>query len=249
MGNISKSFSLLLVLILAGSSLSLLMVKPACAQSVPVPTVPQFTLKFTDRSYDVAPTTTATTDPYNGKTTTTAISGYHVRNFTIDLTIKNQPFPPTINGNYTGLSYYVRMKGHFEEDWIPNGSYATTLQPASNSEYTILSFPANGYQPNDEIDFQLQAVLGYTYTYYDYSHPPLRFPASTFVSNSSDWSDIQTITIPASSASASSNPTLSPSPTPTVPEFPLWTIPLLFIIMVSVGLLISFKKCKQRKFG
>ena len=218
------------------SSLSLLTIKLASAQSIPVPSVPQFTLKYTDHSYDVAPTTTSTTDPYNGNTTTTTIPGYHVRNFTIDLTIKNQPFPSIINGNYTGVYYNVRTKGHFEEDWTtPYPTSLVSLQPQSNSEYTTLSFPANGNQPGDEIDFQVQAVLGYTYTYFDYSHPPQVFQRPQFVSNSSDWSNTQTITIPASSSSASPTSTLSPSPTPPVSEFSTWVILPLFAVIILLS--------------
>ena len=38
------------------------------------------------------------------------------------------------------------------------------------------------------------------------------------------------------------NPTSSGTPTPTFLEFPLWTIPLLLIIMVVAGLSFYFKK-------
>jgi parallel beta-helix repeat protein len=39
---------------------------------------------------------------------------------------------------------------------------------------------------------------------------------------------------------------IAPIPTPTVPEFQLWAIPLLLIIMVVAGLLIYFKKHKNK---
>jgi hypothetical protein len=42
-------------------------------------------------------------------------------------------------------------------------------------------------------------------------------------------------------------PTPSPIPTPTVPEFSLWTIPLLFMIMITGGLSVYFKKYAQKK--
>ena len=41
----------------------------------------------------------------------------------------------------------------------------------------------------------------------------------------------------------------SPSSTPTIPEFPLWTIPLLFTMVMAVGLSVYFKKYTYRKFG
>ena len=41
--------------------------------------------------------------------------------------------------------------------------------------------------------------------------------------------------------------TINNTPTPAVPEFPLWTIPLLLMIMVaSAGLLVYHKKQRQR---
>ena len=41
----------------------------------------------------------------------------------------------------------------------------------------------------------------------------------------------------------------SPSPTPAVPEFPSLASPILFILMVTAGLLVCFKKYKRRQFG
>lgn len=38
---------------------------------------------------------------------------------------------------------------------------------------------------------------------------------------------------------------IAPTPTPTIPEFQLWTIPLLLIIMVAAGLLVYFKKPRR----
>ena len=81
-----KIATLLVVLILTVSSL--IMAKPACA-STPKPSVPEFTLKYVDHSYDVPPT--YSTDPYTGKTVMTQ-AGYHVENKSIEVTIKNQPF-------------------------------------------------------------------------------------------------------------------------------------------------------------
>ena len=245
-----KFFTVIMIVIMAISSLSLLTIKLASAQSVqsiPVPSVPQFTLKYTDHSYDVAPTTTSTTNPYNGNTTTTTVPGYHVRNFTIEVTITNPTFHPVINGNDTGYSYNVRGKGHFQEDWTsPDQTISTALQPQSNTEYTVLSFRANGYQPGDELDFQVQAVLSYSYKVYDYSHPPQVFSGYQVVSNSSDWSNIQTITIPASSSSASPTSTLTPTPASTaaVPELSWLAVVPLLVSVLLIAVVIRHKKAK-----
>ena len=75
MKSMGKVVCLLLILIITLSTGSLI-IKPASAQSIPKPSVPEFSLKYVDNSYNVAPTTTI--DPYTGKTTT--IQGYHVDN-------------------------------------------------------------------------------------------------------------------------------------------------------------------------
>lgn len=254
-----------MVVLMAVSSLSLLTIKLVSAQSVqsiPVPSVPQFTLAYVDHSYDVAPTTTtsSTTNPYNGNTTTTTTTtpGYHVRNFTIDVTIENQPFTSmNINGTSTGLYFNVRIKGHFGEDWMQQYSYTNqyfsiggnVLPYQSKSKYTILSFPANDYQAGDQVDFQVQAVIGYMYTYLDYSHPTLVRQGGYFVYNSSDWSDTQTITIPASSSSPSPTSTLSPTPAPTavVPELSWFVIVPLLLSMFYVVVAVRHRKTANLK--
>ena len=83
MGRTSKGFSLLLFCILAVSSL--LIIQCADAQSIPKPSVPDFTLRIVAHPYDVAQTTTV--DPYTGKTITTEY-GYHIENKSIEVTIK-----------------------------------------------------------------------------------------------------------------------------------------------------------------
>lgn len=56
MGRTSKTLALLLTLTIAMLCLILLTAKPANAQSTPNPTVPQFTIKITDHSYNIPPT-------------------------------------------------------------------------------------------------------------------------------------------------------------------------------------------------
>lgn len=61
MGNISKSLCLLLVV---SASSSLLIILSADAQSIPKPSVLEFTLTLIDSSYDIPPSSTV--NPYTG---------------------------------------------------------------------------------------------------------------------------------------------------------------------------------------
>ena len=262
MGIIRKGFSLLLVIILTVSSL--IMVESAFAQSLPKPSVPEFSLKVVSYPYYVTPTTTI--NPYTGKTVTTQY-GYQEENKSIEITIKNQPFTPYIdsNGNSMRLFYNITVKGHYDVTW----NYAYTnpyrgLLNASNSDYTTISmpighhstvpsggYPLEGVDTGDSVDFQVQAQIGY----YNKSYTGMLAPVVggdfyyVFTGQTSGWSNTQTITIGETSASTSPNPTTTsqnPAPTPTVPELPSWTIPLLLTIMVaSAGLLVYLKKHKQ----
>ena len=170
--------------------------------SIPKPSVPEFTLKFVDNSYDVPPSTTTTTDPYTGEQTVTTESGYHVKNGTIEVTIKNQEFTPyPIDNQHTiSLFYYVSYKGHYAEDWdyYPPSTYgrehsAIFIRP-STSKYTVVQFraPSEG-----EMDFRVQAQIGYyTSTTEFYAVPGAPFTTYTFNGDVSGWSNTQTITIP-----------------------------------------------------
>jgi hypothetical protein len=85
MERIDKSLSLLLILII-----SLTIVGTSFAQTIPKPSVPEFTVRYVDLSYDV-PTTTSI-DQYTGKTITN--QGYHMENRTIQITIEINPLHP-----------------------------------------------------------------------------------------------------------------------------------------------------------
>jgi len=238
------------------------------ASGISKPSVPEFAVTFADHSYDVAPSTISTTNPYNNKTTTTTIPGYHVQNYTIDLTIKNQPYPATIDGNTSYLLYDVRMKGHYTNAWIENNP-GTYLPHQSGSEYTVLSFPASysagekvgrysagnevaSYNAGDEVDFQIRAILAYGYNFSLNSLPPTYSYDYIHVAVS-DWSPTQTFTMPDTSTLSSSSPTSTPDQT-TEPAANGTSQSLLLgiiigtiatIVLVSVGLLIYFKKRKH----
>ncbi len=243
MGNISKGFSLLLVVILAVSSL--MTVESATAQTLPTPSVPEFTVKFVDSSYNVTPSSSI--NPYTGQNVTN--EGYHVENKTIELIIKNQPFASYIS-NSQNISFYlnVREKGHYEENWTTIYHADNHFTSQSSTDYTTLTYSLDPNVPpwlnsnipsGGQVDFQVEALIGSIHRDFSQLMSPWVFDGKE-----SGWSNTQTVTIPATSTSTS--PTPNPTSTPTVPEFPLWTIPLLLSIMLaSAGLLVYHKKHKD----
>lgn len=193
--------------------------------------VTEFSLKYVDHSYDIAPTETHSKDPYTGETITTTVPGYHVENKTVDVTIKNP----------SGATYYnFRWKGTFENEWkyspynpnrgklayfIPDG-YSVPFQ-ASKSAYSTFSlyFLPKTITPGGSIDVQVQALYG-NFRAEPYVHagwvdaPTYDF---YFEGETSEWSSTQTITIPQT------------TPSPSVPELPAFAlIPLLLAVPLIV---------------
>ena len=241
MGSIRKSFALFFTLIMAISSLSLFLVESAFAQSIPTPSIPEFSVRYIDNSYYVS-TPSTITDQYSNSR---VVQGY-VENKTVEFSIKNQAFTPyTIpynssdpynTGQTINLMFNIRMKSTLESNW----TYITHLSDGylkqSDTNFTTAIYQLNYLFPSNipygtAVDFQVQALIGYVHRY------PI-INSETFNGTESDWSSIQTLTIPASS--------ISQSPTPPVPEVPLWTIPLsLTIMLATAGLLVYHKKHKH----
>lgn len=231
---LGKTFALMLILVMAISSASLLMAKPANAQTLPTPSVPEFTVKYLDLSYNV-PTTTSI-DPYTGQKVTS--QGYHVENRTIELTINNQPYNAYSDTpqSYPFLYFSVREKGHFAENWteIYNPDMGYLLK--SSSAYTVVSyslgidFPFENGISSGQVDFQVEALVGGVY---HISQNPLS--GMEFEGVKSGWSATQTVTIPA--------PTTSP--TSTVPELSgILLLPLLLSVF-AVAVMVQHRKAKH----
>lgn len=225
MDRLNKHLSVVLVAILALSSL--LMIKPIDAQTIPKPSVPEFSVSLVDRSYTSPPKTYSKTDPYTNKTTTLTAPGDYVAKFTLDVKIENQPYPSTIAGNSSTLYYNIRTKGYYAENWTEwySYKYEDKLLPAqsNSSKYTILSIPTH-YRVGDLVDIQVEAILGYSYTYYltDYFLP---VPKTIFVFEESGWSPTQTFTMPSLPGYN------SPSPT-----FPAISVDLLLGIVAVIAI-------------
>ena len=212
--SVRKALALLLttVLLLSG----LVMVGSVFAQSIPTPSVPEFSIVLVAHPYDVPPVTTTTINQYTGEEIVTTIPGYHVENESIEITIKNQPFIPFTheNGYEINLYYSVRSKGHFGDDSDWKELYSRYKDPSSanpvqsNSEYTVLSVSAD-YPVNSRVDFQVEAIVGH---YYDELAGRPILPLYVLeVDESSGWSNTQTLTI-------GEVQTTSPEPTPTLPN-------------------------------
>ncbi len=242
---------------------SLIIVKPASCQTTP--SVPEFTLKYVDYSYDVPPTYGI--NQYTGQNVTIQ-AGYHVDNRTMVFTIKNQPFTSynDSSGNYIGLYYNFRVKGHYGDEWtyypfgtngvstwlygrFDSGSLSSPEYPASNSDYTTASinfyslFNEQNVPAGSQLDFQVQVLIGQVNIVYT---ELMAGDGYNFTGESSDWSNTQTITIAngATSTSISSSTSANPTPTstPAVPEFSWLVILPLFILMLSIAVIFRLRK-------
>jgi hypothetical protein len=210
MAGFNKASLLLLMFILAASTL--LMIQPASAQTKP--SVPEFTVRVINRSYDVQASATTTTDPYDGHITTTTTPGYRMVNGSIEISIKNQPFTSYYdsNGYPIKLYYHVQAKGLDSANWrFLHGEGPDSYFEASNSTYTTVSCSYSGhsfepvqghfvdYRADGTIDFQVEAFIGYKNVTNINPTALVARPDdlhTEFVGQTSGWSSIQTATIP-----------------------------------------------------
>lgn len=183
------------------------------------PSVPEFTVKFVDYSYDIPPTYGI--DQYTGETVITK-QGEHIVNRTIEFTVKNQPFTSyDADGKEIELYYNFRFKGAYGSEWsyypfeldgystIPYGMLTGDMTPKlsqSNTEYTSFSIDldvllainsgytgVHTYPSGGQLEFQAQAVIGHI----DYEATGLIAGSRyIFSGKRSDWSETQTITLP-----------------------------------------------------
>jgi hypothetical protein len=227
----------------------------AFAQTVPKPSVPSFTVKQVNCSYDVPPV--YQTNPYTGKTEMTQ-AGYHVTNRTIDIKIQNQPFSYSYNGTTYTLYFNVRVKGHYETNWTEvypasqvQWCFTDTLQVTgplqSDSEYTKILLPCP-YSDGDTLDLQVQSMVGHESTVLIFSNvmssEGSHYETINAFDLTSDWSSTQTIIIGTgaqSSLTASADPKTStlPSQTPTtVPQPPVNSSSLFNLTIEQIALVI-----------
>jgi hypothetical protein len=251
MDKLSRYSTLCLVILLVVTSATQLTVN---AQTIPKPSVPEFTVRYVDNSYDV-PTTTSI-DPYTGKTITN--QGYHVEKISTELAIKNQAFTPfkiSINGESQtiNLFYNIHIKGHYSPDWKYyqkyNGSSDGNLLQDYDSPYTTV--PINEYMPKEgALDIQVEAMVGYEEGIVSFPGAP--GTARVIRGENSGWSNIQTITTSSSSSSvipAPSSTNSQSSPSPTVPEFPVLAILPLFVVIPLIIAMIVRKNSYLKAYN
>lgn len=214
-------------------------------EPIPMPSVPEYSLKVVANPYDVAPTTTI--DPYTGKNITTNY-GYHSENMSIEITVKNQPFTSTLDasGNYTSLYYNVRFKGQYTAEW----DYAASYYNASKTDYTVISINLDreSIPAGVQVDVQARVLIGHQNKMRYDTIAPLPDEMQyyhIFAGQTGDWSNTQTITIPTSTSS----PEPEPFPTTLVTAIAILVViaTIALVVVISAGLLVYFKKRKIRQ--
>jgi hypothetical protein len=239
MNTYKKPLSVALVLVLAAASL--IIMQSAQAQ-VHKPSVPEFTAAFVDRSYDMPEATSQ--NQYTGETIVTP--AHRVQNFTIELTIKNQPFSTAPiqleQGGSTWIPeffYDVNVKGHYTQNWTIMYPFAEGPKP-SNSDYTTITYELVDSEQNYEmrsfsgigsnsitgipghstLDFQVRAIFGVMHRISNGSATNiLEMYPWVFDGEISDWSNTQSVTIPAAEAPPTQISPVSPAPTSTTTPY------------------------------
>ena len=262
MGHITKSLRLALLVVLIMSSI--IAIRAVYAQSAQ-PSVPEFSVRYADYSYDIPPVYGI--DQFTGQKTIIR-DGRHVDNVTFEFQIKNQQFTHYVDSykNTISMHYNLRFKGSYGTEWMyfpfldnKQGvrKFAAGIfqqfdpdLKASNSSYTILSvdvptmfFDSSKPPIDSKVDFQVQALIGYiSYAgdgFYD------------FVGQTSDWSPTQEIIVSSTNSSPAPMPTTTPTvpelnPSPTVPELTWLTLLPLCFMLLSIALMQAFRLAKTK---
>ena len=163
---------------------------PNDLDSIPKPSIPEFTIGIIDSSYDVP--TTYSIDPYTGENVTHP--GYHVEANSLEIKLKNQPFQHFMIESYSvNFHFNIRVKGHYSEDWgYPYSAYYGFIRADLGSEYTIEIIEPSmiDYPSGAQVDYQAEAMIGYI-------RPPLgQFGSWFLVGETSGWSETKTLTFP-----------------------------------------------------
>lgn len=207
MDSITKSFTLILIGIIAISYAGLLTIKSVNAQSMPSPPAPEFTIKVNVSSLEVTIKNQAITAYINRNISDPSLY-YGFRFKDNNATIPDWNFAPIF---FVGISSY--------------GTY----YKASTSDYTVVSFPMGNYPltsiilGSGQVDVQVMTLIG--------KEVPTNYQNGTvygFDGVTSVWSNTQTITIPTSSSSPS--PTVQEFPA-------LIIVPLLLSVLSVVAIL------------
>ena len=231
----SKTMVLMLLTLLIMSGL--VIVSSVFAQSMPKPTVPEFTLELAGPPY--YQNTTYSLDPNTGQVV--AEIGYTNPYSMLKINVKNQPF----DSSYGNLYYNVRVKNHSATDnWIEAYKVSQFFPSQSNdSDYTNVGFSIHGYNfvgtlAGCQVDIQVEAMLGVIGRVS--TSPPIG--GYGFIGETSGWSETQTISItentPLSPVPTSPTPMPFEIPEPSELEVILGVVFMVAIIGSSSGLLV-----------
>jgi hypothetical protein len=243
MNRVGKGFAVFIILIIAISSLSLILVKPVNAQSISKPSVPEFTVEPVGPSFDIPPTYS-----FNSSSGLFYVNeGYHFEYSTVEVIIKNQAFTNQTNIDY--LFYNVRLKPHNYPDSYWNEPFNANLDGfpiQTRSNFTIIPIAAEGatelqYQiaAGATTDIQVKAMIGHIERGFNGNATnQIEMYPYVFVGQISDWSNTQTVTLPPKVPIIVSSPT----PSPTVPEFPVLVV---LPFLVSMFLITTYFKHRR----
>jgi hypothetical protein len=211
---ISKSIAIFIIALVAISTV--LMAKSANAQTIPKPSVPEFTIKMVGPSFEIPPTYSF--NPNTGLFD--ANDGYHIQYSTIKIVIKNQPFSNQTNYDY--FYYNVRIKPHnYSDSYWHELFYAGVdgYPIQTQSDCTVIPLSVEGSQVNwgiiptsETTDIQVEAMIGHigrNNTMFPYPYPYV------FFGETSGWSNTQTVTLPEKVPIASD---FTPNPSSTLPN-------------------------------
>jgi hypothetical protein len=181
----------------------MLTVTPTTVYAATKLATPQFSVKYVNHPYDIPPTTS--THPYTGEVTNTP--GYRIDNWTLEVTIKNQPFTSYTDkdGTEFNLYYNVEFKGHYEDYWR---NFDTEIMQSKSGNTVVSS--SKYYSPGYQLDFRVMAIVGYLYN--AMAGRPITPMYTLAWAKTSDYSITQTFTIP-----DIHSPSTSPSQTTTPP--------------------------------
>jgi len=223
MDSITKSFALILIGIIAFSCMSLLTgesVSAQTAQTIPRPSVPEFTAKVVNTNLEVTIKNQLLTLYENGS-------------------YPNLYYMFRIQDHNLGYPNWMIEPNYFVGS-ISYGEY----YKASDSEFTVVSLSYNF--PSDQIDIQTMALIGNQVPYTD---PAVQETLYKFDGENSGWSNTQTVTIPASSSSLTPSPT-SPIPTTNTgsltESFPTLLLAVALILLaVVIALVVLYKRNRK----
>jgi hypothetical protein len=230
-----KSFSVLLVVLLV-SSLAIVCLSGAQAQTISKPSVPQFTMSFEGPSF--LRNTTYQLDPNSGQVV--ADLGFTNQYTSIVLTIKNQPFDSSNGKLYYGIQIKNQNTGNQWKNVTYDGPYPEQT-PDSNNTILRLNIQSQWSLPSIaglKTDIRIQAMLGNFY----YGHVNI-LGGWLFSGQVSDWSGAQTAEVPANvqltptpPPNSSTNPSIS-TQSPTSTQNPIGNSSEFSLTWLTVGVI------------